>query len=163
MQYTVLGWKYQHDWLYLQSINSDKHLPQSLFAGKFFKMTTFLLWCLYSSLVLAPGAIVLIHDKKLRLISFYPQRERMGWCKNPVFRICIRTDPQRNDIPPITPIRIPEPLEMKWTTLLPSTFSFKSDFVSTFPKCCWRFNHWKYFTFSFNTDCVEIGKTRILF
>ncbi len=27
-QFTKLGQKYQHDWLYLQSINSDKHLPQ---------------------------------------------------------------------------------------------------------------------------------------
>ncbi len=39
-----LGLKYQHDWLYqmyLQSINSDKHLTQSLFAGQSFYMTTF--------------------------------------------------------------------------------------------------------------------------
>jgi hypothetical protein len=28
-QVTKLGRKYQHDGLYLQSINSDKHLPQS--------------------------------------------------------------------------------------------------------------------------------------
>ena len=28
-QCTKLARKYQHDWLYLQSINSDKHLPQS--------------------------------------------------------------------------------------------------------------------------------------
>ncbi len=28
-QFTKLGRKYQRDWLYLQSINSDKHLPQS--------------------------------------------------------------------------------------------------------------------------------------
>ncbi len=28
--------KYQHDWLYLQSKNSDKHLPQSTFIGQFF-------------------------------------------------------------------------------------------------------------------------------
>ncbi len=27
--------KYQHDWLYLQSINSDKHMPQSPFTGQF--------------------------------------------------------------------------------------------------------------------------------
>jgi hypothetical protein len=27
-QFTRLGRKYQHDWLYLQSVNSDKHLPQ---------------------------------------------------------------------------------------------------------------------------------------
>ncbi len=31
-----LGRKYQHDWLYLQSINSEKHLPQSLFPGQYF-------------------------------------------------------------------------------------------------------------------------------
>jgi hypothetical protein len=33
---TKLGRKYQHDWLCLQSINSDKHLSQSPFTGKFF-------------------------------------------------------------------------------------------------------------------------------
>ncbi len=27
-QFTKLGRKYQHDWLNLQSINSDKHLPK---------------------------------------------------------------------------------------------------------------------------------------
>ncbi len=37
-QFTKLGRKYQHDWLYLQSINSDKHLPQSTFTSQ---MTTF--------------------------------------------------------------------------------------------------------------------------
>jgi hypothetical protein len=31
------GSKYQHDRLYLQPINSDKHLPQSPFTGKFFR------------------------------------------------------------------------------------------------------------------------------
>jgi len=30
------GRKYQHDRLYLQSINSDKHLPQSPFTDHFF-------------------------------------------------------------------------------------------------------------------------------
>ncbi len=35
-QFTKLGRKYKHDWLYLQSINSDKHLPQSHFTGQFF-------------------------------------------------------------------------------------------------------------------------------
>jgi hypothetical protein len=35
-QFTKLGRKYQHDWLYLQSINSDKHLTQSPFTGQFF-------------------------------------------------------------------------------------------------------------------------------
>ena len=35
-QFTKLGRKYQHDWMYLQSINSDKHLPQSPFTGQFF-------------------------------------------------------------------------------------------------------------------------------
>ncbi len=35
-QYTKLGRKYHHDWLYLQSLNSDKHLPQSPFNGKLF-------------------------------------------------------------------------------------------------------------------------------
>jgi hypothetical protein len=32
-QFTKPGRKYQHDWLYLQSINSDNHLPQSPFTG----------------------------------------------------------------------------------------------------------------------------------
>jgi hypothetical protein len=31
-----MGRKYQHDWLHLQSINSDKHLPQSPFTGQYF-------------------------------------------------------------------------------------------------------------------------------
>ncbi len=34
--FTKLGWKDQHYSLYLQSINSNKHLPQSPFTGKFF-------------------------------------------------------------------------------------------------------------------------------
>jgi len=35
-QFTKLGRKYQHDWQYLQSTNSDdKHLPQSPIIGKF--------------------------------------------------------------------------------------------------------------------------------
>ncbi len=36
-----LGRKYQYDWLYLQSMNSDLHLSQSPFPGQFFYMTTF--------------------------------------------------------------------------------------------------------------------------
>ncbi len=35
-QFTKMGRKYQNDWLYLQSINSDKHLPQSPFTGQLF-------------------------------------------------------------------------------------------------------------------------------
>jgi hypothetical protein len=35
-QFTKLGQNYQHDWLYLQSVNSVKHLQQSSFTGKFF-------------------------------------------------------------------------------------------------------------------------------
>jgi hypothetical protein len=35
-QFTKLGQLYQHDRLYLQSINYDKHLPQSPFTGLFF-------------------------------------------------------------------------------------------------------------------------------
>ncbi len=34
-QFTKLGQKYQHDGLYLQSINSYKHLPQSPFTCQF--------------------------------------------------------------------------------------------------------------------------------
>ncbi len=47
-QFTKLGQKYQHDWLYLHYINSDKHLPQSPFTGQFFLDDDILLWCLYS-------------------------------------------------------------------------------------------------------------------
>jgi hypothetical protein len=43
-QFTRLSQKYQqHDWLYLQSINSDKHLPQSPLLVNFFTSYTFLL------------------------------------------------------------------------------------------------------------------------
>ncbi len=35
-QFTKLGRKYQQDWQYLQSINSDNHLPQSTFTDNFF-------------------------------------------------------------------------------------------------------------------------------
>jgi hypothetical protein len=45
-KFTKLDRKYQHDWLYLQSINSDK--PQSLFTGKIFLDDDSLLWCLLS-------------------------------------------------------------------------------------------------------------------
>ncbi len=48
--FTRLGRKYQHDWLYLQSLNSDKHLPQSPFTVKFF-YDDILTWCLFSKLV----------------------------------------------------------------------------------------------------------------
>ncbi len=40
-QFTKLGRKYQQDRLYLQSTNSDKHLPQSHFTGQYFQMTNF--------------------------------------------------------------------------------------------------------------------------
>ncbi len=42
-QFTKLGIKYEYDWLYLQSINSDKHLPQSPFTGSFFRWRHFTL------------------------------------------------------------------------------------------------------------------------
>ncbi len=35
-QFTKPGRKYQHNWLYLQSINFEKHLPQSPFPRHFF-------------------------------------------------------------------------------------------------------------------------------
>jgi hypothetical protein len=35
-QFTKLGRKYQHDYLYLQSLNFDKHLPQNTFTGQYF-------------------------------------------------------------------------------------------------------------------------------
>ncbi len=43
-QFKKLGRKYQHDWMYLQPINSYKHLSQSPFAGKFFLDDDILLW-----------------------------------------------------------------------------------------------------------------------
>ncbi len=45
-QFTKLGRKNQHEWLYLPSINFDKNLPQSPFAGQFLG-DVILLWCLY--------------------------------------------------------------------------------------------------------------------
>ncbi len=42
-QFTKLGRKYQHDWLYLQSINSDKYLPQGPFIGHFYRWRHFAL------------------------------------------------------------------------------------------------------------------------
>ncbi len=38
-----LGWKYQYDWLYLQSLNSDKHLPHSPFTGQILRWRHFAL------------------------------------------------------------------------------------------------------------------------
>ncbi len=35
-QFKRLGRKYQHDWMYLQFVNSDKHLPQSPITGQVF-------------------------------------------------------------------------------------------------------------------------------
>ncbi len=35
-QFTKLGRKYQDNWMYQQSINFDKHLPQSPYTGQFF-------------------------------------------------------------------------------------------------------------------------------
>ncbi len=43
-----VGRKYQHDLLYLQSINSDKHLPQSPFTGSTFLDDDILLWYVFS-------------------------------------------------------------------------------------------------------------------
>ncbi len=43
LEFKKLGRKYQHDWLYLQSINSDKNLPQSYFTGQFFRWRHFAL------------------------------------------------------------------------------------------------------------------------
>ncbi len=37
--------KNQHDWMYLQFINSDEHLPQSPFTVNFFVDDDILLWC----------------------------------------------------------------------------------------------------------------------
>jgi hypothetical protein len=65
-QLTKRGRQYQHQWLYLQSINSAKHLPQSPFAGQFFSVDDILLWCLYSQLV---HALTFLINKKKRKID----------------------------------------------------------------------------------------------
>ncbi len=57
-QFTKLGRKYQHDWLYLHSINSDK---KSLYRLIFLD-DDILLWCLYSYLV--HGVLVLVTISK---------------------------------------------------------------------------------------------------
>jgi hypothetical protein len=48
-QFAELGRKYQHDWLYLQSINSYKHLPLKSLWRSIFLDDHILLWCLYSN------------------------------------------------------------------------------------------------------------------
>jgi hypothetical protein len=53
-QFTKLGRKYQHDWLYLhlQPINSNKHRPAAKFLYRWIILDDdILLWCLYSYLV----------------------------------------------------------------------------------------------------------------
>jgi hypothetical protein len=48
-QFTKLGQKYKHMIeIYLQSLNCDKHLPQSPFTGNFFLDDNLSLWFLYS-------------------------------------------------------------------------------------------------------------------
>ncbi len=54
-QFTKLGRKYQRDWMYLESINSDKHLP-FIYMSIYFRWRHILLWCLYSYLVHAYSA-----------------------------------------------------------------------------------------------------------
>ncbi len=56
-QFTKLGRKYQHDWLYLQSINSKKRLLQSPFTGQFFLDGDILFWCLYSVNLSIPSSV----------------------------------------------------------------------------------------------------------
>ncbi len=67
-QATKLGRTYKHALLYLQSTNSDKHLPQCPFTGQYFSI---LLWCLYSYLsmmsplyrvVVSPPPILIRHS-----------------------------------------------------------------------------------------------------
>ncbi len=54
-QFTKLGWtKCQHDWPYLQSVNSEKHLPQSPFTGQFFRWQHF---AFLSILLISPSKI----------------------------------------------------------------------------------------------------------
>ncbi len=47
-KFTKLGRKYQHNWQYLQPINSDKHLRQCPFKDPFFLDDDISLWRLYS-------------------------------------------------------------------------------------------------------------------
>ncbi len=65
-QFTKQGRKYQHNWLYLQAINSDKHLPQSSFIKKFFRWRHFALVsildsCLVQEMQLFPPLFPSIH------------------------------------------------------------------------------------------------------
>jgi hypothetical protein len=80
-QFTKLGRKSQHDWLYLQSINSDKQLPQSPFTSitGLFWDNDILLWCLLYCSYVVHGAR--IHapwdsDKPLKVPS---HQIRLGW------------------------------------------------------------------------------------
>jgi hypothetical protein len=50
-RFTKLGRKYQHDWLYLQSINSDKHPAAKAIYRSIFLDDNILLWCLFGKLV----------------------------------------------------------------------------------------------------------------
>jgi hypothetical protein len=82
-QFTKLGRKYQHVWLYLQSVNSDKHMPQIPFIGSFFRWRHFA-WVsiMYSWLVQdSVGAtvalchiifIISIQDISFWFIRFFP-------------------------------------------------------------------------------------------
>ncbi len=77
-QFTKLGRKYRHDWLYLQSINSDKHQPQSPFTGQFF-MTTFCFgvyivhWSMYQCILLISG------ERWVPVLRGYEQRAPSGF------------------------------------------------------------------------------------
>jgi hypothetical protein len=55
------GSKYQHDWMYLQCINSDIHLPQSPFTGQFFRSRHFALVPVYMQYM--NGRVILVHVK----------------------------------------------------------------------------------------------------
>jgi hypothetical protein len=67
-QFTKLGRKYQHDWLYLQSIKSDKHLPHSPFTDHFLE-DDILLWCLYKLFHELDSLWFLVIDINLKIIN----------------------------------------------------------------------------------------------
>ncbi len=73
-----LGRKYQHDWMHLQSINSDKNLPKSPFTGHFFRWRLFAVVSIllispcfvsYFELLSRPDVVKFIHVSDVQHLS----------------------------------------------------------------------------------------------
>jgi hypothetical protein len=65
--------------VYLQSINSDKHLPQSPFTGQFLKMTSF---CIDSYLSYLSTGTALQRQNAENLKQIFPEKEYRGLSPN---------------------------------------------------------------------------------